>query len=423
MMMDEELLQDIRRGKTLRKTGRDDFLASNQTYESPIPPPPPPPLLQPPRIPPPPRPLRPIVGIHPLARSDFTRSQVNQDLLNSLIEMGFKLSVAKTALMAVHNSGILQALDWITSHPNVSDEPEPEKLPDPPPPAPLPRAPRSPDDDKLDEILKREFSCTVVPDQPDLDSFTCPICLDIMNNPVVHPSCGNMFCEGCVKKLTSCPLCRGSVDGSNAFCSVPRLIVHKLSEIKVTCDQCHTEMNRESFYKNHKESCTIPCPFGCGVNVPFTSLKDHCKSGSCKSYSLVCPASIPPLSCDWRGTGGDDYKEHIAHCPLVKLVPYVISTQQTKHVKKFHLVIVFMEVKIIVGFVNQDMELKVVNVRNAVIKIVTCVNGIILIYSQINKFVWHAQMENNLILKQENVKMNVMKDVKYVWIMYTVHLV
>lgn len=39
--------------------------------------------------------------------------------------------------------------------------------------------------------------------------LSCPVCLEIFQNPVVCSSCGNTFCEKCfldVKKV--CPLCR-----------------------------------------------------------------------------------------------------------------------------------------------------------------------------------------------------------------------
>ena len=44
---------------------------------------------------------------------------------------------------------------------------------------------------------------------------------------------------------------------------------------------------------------------------------------------MYCPASNPPLSCKWRGPGGQQYQEHVSQCVLVSLVPYVTSTQET----------------------------------------------------------------------------------------------
>ena len=68
-----------------------------------------------------------------------------------------------------------------------------------------------------------------------------------MKDPVVHPSCGNMFCGDCVKSLDKCPVCGGPITGYDSFTRVPRLILGKIADIKVTCDRCHSGMSCEVF--------------------------------------------------------------------------------------------------------------------------------------------------------------------------------
>lgn len=55
-------------------------------------------------------------------------------------------------------------------------------------------------------MMNREF------DDPLLDRFICPICLDVFNDAVHLSKCGHEFCNLCLKqwlsKSQSCPICR-----------------------------------------------------------------------------------------------------------------------------------------------------------------------------------------------------------------------
>ena len=184
-------------------------------------------------------------------------------------------------------------------------------------------------EERLKEEIKRGITCTFVEGQKDSDSYTCPICLDLLKDPVCHPPCGNMFCSECVKEVRCCPLCRGSIEGNNAFSKVPRLILTNILAMNVVCERCHEVMSREVFDKSHREKCTCPCPFGCGCTILFSHFETHCKEGSCGKYDVDCPASKAPLLCEWHGPGGDAFREHVKRCVLVKLIPFVTSTQET----------------------------------------------------------------------------------------------
>jgi len=39
------------------------------------------------------------------------------------------------------------------------------------------------------------------------DRWLCPICLDIYDDAVETPCCHNLFCEKCIKRTPTCPLC------------------------------------------------------------------------------------------------------------------------------------------------------------------------------------------------------------------------
>ena len=45
--------------------------------------------------------------------------------------------------------------------------------------------------------------------------FTCPICIEIMNNPITT-ICGHNFCKDCINlSLINCPICKKTLDFSN----------------------------------------------------------------------------------------------------------------------------------------------------------------------------------------------------------------
>ena len=47
-----------------------------------------------------------------------------------------------------------------------------------------------------------EYECLNIPKE-----LQCPICLNLLTEPVTHSKCGNMFCNECIHKATKCPLC------------------------------------------------------------------------------------------------------------------------------------------------------------------------------------------------------------------------
>jgi len=77
--------------------------------------------------------------------------------------------------------------------------------------------------------------------------LACPVCRDVLKNPVMHPACGNMFCSECVKSMTTCSVCHGSSTGACGFVQAPKYVQNTLKAMKVRCDGCKGEMTREEF--------------------------------------------------------------------------------------------------------------------------------------------------------------------------------
>ena len=160
------------------------------------------------------------------------------------------------------------------------------------------------------------------------EDYMCPICLDVLKKPVMHSSCENMFCEECVKGLTSCPKCRGGCKSSSDFGPVPKVVTNKILGFKVKCEVCGERMSLEAF-QSHDKKCCFPCPFECGERVNCSTLEKHCKEGGCKNYLLSCPASKSPLKCNWHGHGGTEFDEHVCKCqvlPFAQFATYIMSS-------------------------------------------------------------------------------------------------
>jgi hypothetical protein len=86
-------------------------------------------------------------------------------------------------------------------------------------------------------------------------SLICPICLDILEEPLTHVPCDSAFCRSCVLQLVEplCPICRWTWDDSiplhyNIYLpKASRLIRNMLDDLLVECSHCHTIRRRGEF--------------------------------------------------------------------------------------------------------------------------------------------------------------------------------
>lgn len=86
------------------------------------------------------------------------------------------------------------------------------------------------------------------------DSLICPICSNILINPLMCMNCQNVYCQKCVdewsKKDNKCP---NRCENPNYKKSIEKNNI--LSKLKFKCEKCGEEI----FYDNvgkHRESCT-----------------------------------------------------------------------------------------------------------------------------------------------------------------------
>lgn len=89
-------------------------------------------------------------------------------------------------------------------------------------------------------------------DQPD-NKLTCPICLMVLHEPIMHASCRNVFCLQCVANEQRCPMCRMR---RPEYTSVPVYMTDQLREIpNVSCLICKMVVNISKAQPHYNKDC------------------------------------------------------------------------------------------------------------------------------------------------------------------------
>lgn len=149
------------------------------------------------------------------------------------------------------------------------------------------------------------------------DTWNCPICLDIFEDPVETPCCHNLFCSMCIEPVVKCPICKKLLLRCLPNIPIKRLI----QELSVKCRHplCD-KIVRKAFLVKHESICenalvkcsyseyceeiirkdldnhlTQFCPFrpihcllGCPAVLAYIELEEHI-SAVCPNALLNCP--------------------------------------------------------------------------------------------------------------------------------------
>ncbi|XP_054158802.1 uncharacterized protein LOC128957112 [Oppia nitens] len=98
--------------------------------------------------------------------------------------------------------------------------------------------------------------------------FLCPICCDILQEPVILQECEHVFCGQCIGQwFTNCTAAEATADNNNKTCPIDRQVV----------DQQSLRPPQRSF-KTLISSLAIQCDFadnGCRERVPIDELPGH----------------------------------------------------------------------------------------------------------------------------------------------------
>lgn len=154
------------------------------------------------------------------------------------------------------------------------------------------------------------------------DMVNCPICLEMIENALETPWCHNIFCEKCIIKTETCPIC---VSRYFTYQLIPNIPMRRLiNEIVIKCpnEDCQCESTRANL-KKHRESCLyeqVDCPnshhcksilrkdlehhlsniwefrivewiLNCHTQISIIEMYDH--------IHRICPKSLIPCQNNW----------------------------------------------------------------------------------------------------------------------------
>lgn len=85
------------------------------------------------------------------------------------------------------------------------------------------------------------------------EDLLCMVCERPFVEPTEHIPCGKEFCKNCISQVSTCPNCRGKIEGETRAITLKRLVT-PLSELKVICTRCDGHYQRGDL-SNHMVKC------------------------------------------------------------------------------------------------------------------------------------------------------------------------
>ena len=141
-----------------------------------------------------------------------------------------------------------------------------------------------------------------------LEEAKCPLCLEIMEEPV-STSCDHLFCKNCIQYRPTCPTC------CKEYTTTPdRGSVRIMKAFKVKCPNswvgCKWQGDLGDAEEHLEEKCQhqkVECPNGCGSKVDHKHKRRHTQ-GDCTHRPYKCP------HCDHKGVYKDVTTVHYTTC-------------------------------------------------------------------------------------------------------------
>ncbi|KAL6055875.1 ligand of numb-protein X [Balamuthia mandrillaris] len=164
-------------------------------------------------------------------------------------------------------------------------------------------------------------------EEEDIDEeLICPICHSPFVNPVQTVCCRVCFCQDCLSRTSSCPLCRYHFGQNQKFQDTGRLVNNLVNRLLVRCSDCGAECERGDFEVHVDKHCPVYCPFECGSQLSRSTLLEHepvCdgKIVFCMAEDVGCQATMPKR----------DKQEHESFCPFVALRSNLLAMQNRLH--------------------------------------------------------------------------------------------
>ena len=155
-----------------------------------------------------------------------------------------------------------------------------------------------------------------------LDELKCPICLELVSDPV-QTSCGHLFCGKCIKETETCPVDR------KTFTSTPDYFnSRRLNDFKVKCPNfergCSWQGELREAEEHIGEICCyqmVKCKNGCKKEMERRQLRSH-ETTKCLHRNFKCP------HCPHRGPYNTVTTSHLTVCESFRL-PCVAGCKRT----------------------------------------------------------------------------------------------
>ncbi len=119
------------------------------------------------------------------------------------------------------------------------------------------------------------------------EELMCPICSQVLLDPVAAPECEHAFCQPCISqwlaRRPNCPVDRQPVQPKDLR-PVPRILRNLLARLEVSCDNessgcavvCKLDLLSHHLKEcEHNPKRAVLCDKGCGLAVPKDELAAH----------------------------------------------------------------------------------------------------------------------------------------------------
>jgi len=125
------------------------------------------------------------------------------------------------------------------------------------------------------------------------EHFSCQICLDVVEDPIMCNWCESLFCRECElqyqRRDTKCPSCRAEfVEGR-----LSRLVRNSLNQKEFNCNKCKQVFTYENRKRHAENECRfVTCP-GCGSSVKYDDMRSHLLE-ACEGVNLLSRMGATP---------------------------------------------------------------------------------------------------------------------------------